>query len=289
MVTIFTCPKRFEGHAGRIQQNAILSWIRTGDNCEVVLIGDDDGVARFAQEHGLRHVPDVETNKSGVPLVRSIFQKGEQSASHPVVAYVNADIILGNQFVETVMKCAGCRNFLMSGQRTDLDFKELVNFEDKEWHSRIVSSAMTAGKKRGIAAIDYFAYRKGFWKDMPPFALGRFSWDNWLLYKARAMGAKLIDATSDVTAIHQNHDYQCGISTGGQVRDEEIEENRKYAGGRIYDLLDCTHGLHGNEIKPFRDAEHVWRRAWRLRERRPRVWGAMVSWKVRFLACWLFP
>jgi hypothetical protein len=36
---------------------------------------------------------------------------------------------------------------------------------------------------------------------------GRVYWDQWLAWKAKSTGAKLVDASRSVTAIHQNHDY----------------------------------------------------------------------------------
>ena len=144
MITIFTCPKAFEGNTAVIQRNAILSWVSMGNNCEIILIGDDDGVADFAGKHNLQHVPEVDKSKAGVPLINSIFEKGEKAASFPIVAYVNADIILGNDFVKAVEICSSQKKFLMVGQRIDLDVNELVNFDNGEWYRLLTSRATAA-------------------------------------------------------------------------------------------------------------------------------------------------
>ena len=52
-LTIFACPKGFVGRAGEIQRNAIRSWVRLGPDVEVILLGDDEGVAEAAQELGM--------------------------------------------------------------------------------------------------------------------------------------------------------------------------------------------------------------------------------------------
>jgi hypothetical protein len=49
---------------------------------------------------------------------------------------------------------------------------------------------------------------------IPPFALGRWYWDNWLVYRARRIGGALIDASACVMAIHQNHDYRHIVDLG---------------------------------------------------------------------------
>ena len=50
--------------------------------------------------------------------------------------------------------------------------------------------------------------------EIPPFALGRWYWDNWLVYRARRLGGALIDASACVMAIHQNHDYRHIVDLG---------------------------------------------------------------------------
>ena len=43
--------------------------------------------------------------------------------------------------------------------------------------------------------------------NVPPFAIGRLKWDNWLVWKARVQGFPIIDVTEAVTIVHQNHEY----------------------------------------------------------------------------------
>src|ERR1700683_3208554 len=61
-LTIFATPKKFDGHIGLIQRNAIASWIRMNPAPEVILFGTDPGTAEVAGEFGLRHVPSVKCN-----------------------------------------------------------------------------------------------------------------------------------------------------------------------------------------------------------------------------------
>ena len=63
------------------------------------------------------------------------------------------------------------------------------------------------GKLQIARSIDYFAFSRGLYPPMPPLAIGRFWWDNWLLWKARSLQAKVVDATKAVLVVHQNHDY----------------------------------------------------------------------------------
>jgi len=65
LLTLFTVPKRFAGHTGVIQRNATGSSKRLGEEVEVILCGDDDGVREAARELGARHFAHVERNEYG--------------------------------------------------------------------------------------------------------------------------------------------------------------------------------------------------------------------------------
>lgn len=45
MLTIFAAPKPFYGYIGVIQTNAIQSWLLLRPECEVILFGDEEGMA----------------------------------------------------------------------------------------------------------------------------------------------------------------------------------------------------------------------------------------------------
>src|ERR1700686_3381548 len=99
MFTLFAIPKHFRGHFATIQRNAILSWTRLAPRPEILLFGNEEGTAEIAHELGLRHFPEVARNEFGTPLLGDLFRKAEQQASSPLLGYVNADIILTNDFI----------------------------------------------------------------------------------------------------------------------------------------------------------------------------------------------
>jgi hypothetical protein len=43
---------------------------------------------------------------------------------------------------------------------------------------------------------------------VPPFAVGRPGWDNWMIYRARLLRIPVVDATRAITAIHPRHGYE---------------------------------------------------------------------------------
>ena len=206
MLTIFTIPKAFHGLNEIIQTNAIRSWLALCPQPEIILLGNDEGTAETASRLRVKHVADIECNEYGTPLVSSMFSIAQDIASHPLLSYVNADIILLSDFLPAV-KQVGLKSFLIIGQRRDLDFTELIDFNSPDWEVNLRKLVEERGKLHPPSGIDYFVFPRGLYRDIPPFAVGRTAWDNWLVYRARKSRATLIDATSAIMAIHQNHDY----------------------------------------------------------------------------------
>ena len=107
MLTLFTIPKAFQGHTGIIQRNAIKSWTLLDPGCQVILVGDDDGTDKAAEELNVRHISDVKRNEFGTPLLNHSFQLAEAEAAFPLICHVNADIILMSDFIEAVQRVKG--------------------------------------------------------------------------------------------------------------------------------------------------------------------------------------
>ena len=252
MLTLFTIPTPFLGHIGTIQRNAIGSWIRLRPKPEIVLFGDEPGTAGVAEQYGVRHVPAVRRNELGTPLVNDVFAQASRLGAHDVQCYINADIILLADFMEAIGRVAACRtSFLVVGRRWDLDQAEPLDFHEG-WEEQLTRRAHASGSLHGPTGIDYFAFRRGLWAEIPPFAIGRTIWDNWLLYHGRARGAALIDGTDAITAIHQNHDYGNFGDADRLWKGPEAQRNLKLAGGygNAFTLSDSSWRLSRHRLLP---------------------------------------
>ncbi|MBA7586253.1 hypothetical protein ES708_28249 [subsurface metagenome] len=206
MLTIFTAPKSFYGHIGVIQTNAIRSWLLLCPECEIILFGGEEGIAEVATKFGIRHISDVECSEYGTPLVSSIFRIAQDIASHQLMCYVNADIILMSDFLLAVQRFYKYP-YLMVGQRWDLDLKKPVDFDKHDWEAYLRERVAMHGKLHSRSGIDYFVFPRGLYDDIPPLTIGRPGWDNWMIYQTRSLKVPVIDATKVITAIHQSHDY----------------------------------------------------------------------------------
>ena len=186
MVTVFTTPKPFKGHSAVIQHNALKSWTLLRPRPQIILFGNEEGSAQIAAELNLTHVIDVERSGIGTPLVSSMFGIAHRLSANPLLCYVNADIMLTNEFVEALRVVHAVeRRFLMSGRRTNLDVEKPWDFSHPSWEAKLRDRAATEGVEGTSSAMDYFAFPRGVFDEVPPFVVGRARWDNWMIYSAR--------------------------------------------------------------------------------------------------------
>ena len=249
LITIFITPKGFDrDHIALIQRNAIRSWKALGADVDILLIGDDPGVEENAKALGVRYIRDVKRNDSGTPMLDDIFRLARENSDSPLLAYVNADIILKRDFVETSRKIlAREKKFLLVGQRWDLDVQVDLEFP-QGWESEFDKDLAARGRRHPAGGSDYFVYPRDIFTSIPPFAIGRSGWDNWMFYEARVKGWKLINCSKAINIIHQDHDYAHLPNGLPHYRQPESAENVKAAGGKrtIFTLLDCDHELDEN-------------------------------------------
>lgn len=212
MITFFTVQKENKGHIKVIQDNALKSWQLLGQ--EVLVL------------------EDCKCNQYGTPLVDSIFETAYLRASNDIVCYVNADIILMSDFVRKATDVIEQNDkFLMVGQRWDLDVTEPIDFSN-DWERVVRERVFLKGKLHGPTGIDFFLFVKGMLSDLPPFAIGRIAWDNWVLWRARNIGATVVDVTEYVMVVHQNHDYshlKVDVNTVTSWTGPETDENLRLA------------------------------------------------------------
>lgn len=209
MLTMFSTPKAFRGHVGLIQSNAIESWTRLSTDTDVILFGDEPGTADICARLGLTHVPNVATNEFGTPLLSDMFDQVRSRARHAIVCYSNADIIFMRDFYASLAKVREWRpEFLVVGRRCDLDLTKRISFDAETWDAELRDRAQSRGRLQEPSFIDYFAFSRSSIPRMPGFSVGRAGWDNWVVWNTRARNIPVVDVTSCVLAVHQNHDYR---------------------------------------------------------------------------------
>lgn len=251
MITIFSNPRPFKGRFDRIQRNAIKSWQQLNLECQIILFEDEEETtSKVACELGVQCIKDVATNEYGTPLLHDVFKKVKVASVHQILAQVNTDIILFNNFVaavENVVRQMKEVPFFMSGRRYDLDFNETIDFRQDIWRKNIIDLKNDRGKLHAFSGMDYWIFPKSLDFDPPAFVVGRPGMDSWLIFKCRSLGVPVIDATQMVTIIHQNHNYPTKKLSSYDI---ESAKNIELAGGfsRMMTLREANFVLYNSKV-----------------------------------------
>jgi len=251
LITLFSAPKPFTNpHIAMIQRNAIKSWTLLPD-VDVILLGEEQGLAEAARELGVKHVPHVERNANGVPLISSMFKLARENSNSDLLCIINADMILMPDFVEAARRSRLQRDkYVLLSQRWDLDVTAPLDFSG-DWSRGLRSMVNGQGQLHRPAGSDFFLFPRSCYVDIPNFTIGRAGWDNWMIYKARKENWAVIDCTPSVMIVHQNHDYAHLPGAKPHYDHPETNVNIRLAGGQAnvrYTILDSTHQLVGDTL-----------------------------------------
>ena len=255
-------------HIALIQRNALRSWQAMGEDVEIILIGSDEGIAETAAELDIRHLPDVPVNQLGTPLISGIFSLARKASQSPLLAYVNADIILFPELIGITRAVASqAEKFLMVGQRWDLEVTDPLYFEG-DWVPALKQRMREEGNLHTRTGSDYFVFPRSCFETIPDFTVGRAGWDNWMIYQARTQGWHTVDCSLGLDIIHQNHDYRHLPEGKPHYRLPETGENIRLAGGNrtIFVLDDASHRLVKGKLKKM---PLTWSRFWRELQNAP--------------------
>jgi hypothetical protein len=223
------------------QRNAVRSWRDARPASQVLLVGDDEGTAELAVDLGVDHVPEVARNDLGTPLLDDVLRIADREARAGLLCLLNGDLIVSDAFVGAALLLARWRRrFLMAGQCHDVH-RAPATSTDAE-----LRVAAEGAVLRGPEFLDYFVFPRGLFDSVPPFALGRTGFDNWLVWKAQVLGAPVVDVSRAVTVLHQSHGYR--HLPGGKAdayHGIETRRNWELAGGprHLRSLVDANYRL----------------------------------------------
>lgn len=246
-LTIFTCPKDFKGVYGMLQRNAIRSWLQLKPKPEIIIFGAEEVAAEFPD---CKCVPQVKCNKYGTPLVAELWRGAEEIGHGRILAYVNADIVLLQDWLDAIA-AIDLPEFVAVGKRWDWRSPYKLDFA-KEWDAQLMRTMKGGrGHLHASAGIDYFIFTRELYREIPAFAVGRVAWDNWLTNYPLKHGKPLVDITESATAIHQNHQYGTNGELGprGIWDGPEAQINKELAGFYWATTDQATHMVVSNMLR----------------------------------------
>ena len=209
----YTIPRAFEGEFDKLQRMAIESWQGAIPDARVVLMGDEPGTEEAAHELGCIYLSNLECNAQGTPLIRSAFTQMGRYGQDGLLCEISADIVLGADLADVLPAIERIERPFVVGQRWDIE----------------PGAAHETATLHPPCGVDYFIYRAGTLGSIPPFAVGRTAYDNWLIWAAmERWDLQVIDATEAITAIHVNHGYPAwDDGKQGLLSGMERQENQR--------------------------------------------------------------
>ena len=200
-----------------------------------------------AKKLGIQVEDTFEVNPYGTPLLRNMYVKAFASSQAYFAAYANADILIGEDFVQSVCAVANAirkgvvkKRVFVVGQRLNykLGTNDVIS-SDKEDHERKLSSWNRNSELFQANAEDYFIVsRQTFvWAKMPEYVIGRPSYDNCLVNQA-VIDSQIttIDSTGTISALHQTGDDG---NKAGHVYRADLDWNMRY----------CSKGYQKGSVK----------------------------------------
>jgi hypothetical protein len=204
---------------------AISNWISTSQTSRVVLVVDplefdvnrtlfreierDFGPGRLIYQYTLQ------TNRNKVPYISNWFKSAVQSAPFSVLTLINSDIFLPAGWVQIstqLLDIFGGSAFI-TGYRLnfDMDDEHLSRLKTTESYldfdiEQFVHSCDT--HPYSYRGMDFFTFLNhpgtNFFKLFPPFLMGKYEWDNWLMGKM-SQAHQTISMGPDFRVYHVNH------------------------------------------------------------------------------------
>jgi len=208
MLTLFTTCRPFDnGEFAAIQRNTMKTWTLLEPRPEIIVMGNEAGVADFCKEMGFRQA-DIEYSKHGTPMLDSMMSKAEEIASNNILLLVSSDVILFQSTMKALKALKEVENFCAVARKKQQQFFQELDFE-RDWKGQV----REALRWNLITSGDFFMYPKGFWGKIPPFIIVRTACDSWLFHEASRRDA-LIDLTPAVEIIDYKHSYSHRPETG---------------------------------------------------------------------------
>ena len=166
-----------------------------------------------------------------IPIVSCLMITGESHSHTDHVLFVNSDIIFANSIQEQLDRVKSSQigtDFVITGTRTDIVTQIALNaFTGKFTISTkdILNLAKREGISHGDVACDYFLYprKSSLARKMPPFILGNWRWDNWLLHEYMvSKKTKVIDASDTIVAVHIGNTATPLVNRPGAVHNSKL-------------------------------------------------------------------
>lgn len=203
-------------------RNAVRSWQKAFPDTPIMFFGKEASALRA--ELGI-YCKEAECNEYGTPLLNKMISWVQRDWITGRYMYINSDIVVFSDLTSCLEEVRHFYpQYLVTGRRTDVDSFGEIKFSNPPWAEILRTHALAQGKLMAACGADYFVFTHGMYQDMPPFAIGRTTFDNWMIYDCLMKGIPVIDATPRVLVVHQKH-----VQSDNSYIGPEAVENQRLA------------------------------------------------------------
>lgn len=208
MLTIFAACRPFEGRMRAIQRNAIETWRALPIENEILLIGNEDGIAEAALELGASHIPVAEEYQHGTFSIPVYERLARAHASGDMLLQISADCMLLSFFeAYDALTNFACKypSCIGVGRRWDIPFPDALDFSS-DWRAQLSDLKDRKGvlhPECGLDVIVFPADSEPFW---PEGLVGRPRGDGGIFRCGLDAGMQGVDITGGMIALHQEHE-----------------------------------------------------------------------------------
>ena len=192
----------------QIQTNSIWSWSQLVPIENIILFFDDENSCSFIRKvykniacHSFSSSNCLHTTYNR-PYISCAFDMAQQQTRTPILVFVNGDILLHTSVSHTISFVnAQLPQFLLVGCRRDFEMSHSENYSDPQ---KTLQDGLNNSRIHSTTGIDFIAFKTKARLFMPPFLVGVYRWDNWLLSEIiLRTNISVIDVTDSIFVIHQ--------------------------------------------------------------------------------------
>ncbi|KAI0566810.1 glycosyltransferase-like protein [Gracilaria domingensis] len=249
-IHFFTSPKPFVGADRDPQIRAINSWLQLNPRPLITLLGNGAGYAQVCSKFHLQHERNIDQTFLQVPMLNSMLHV-VNSSSADIVVFLNADILLFDDFLFAVRKLQTelSPGWLGIAARWDVSSTpyRANSLLRRSFRQHAVKQARTTGTLHTYGGVDLWVWDTSsgplLQGPIPRFIFGRGRYDNWLTHETIAQKRRsVVDLSEAVTLVHVTHNYN--LVKGVRTTDDLFWSNgaREKFETFINSYLSSSHG-----------------------------------------------
>ncbi|OHT06899.1 hypothetical protein TRFO_25006 [Tritrichomonas foetus] len=201
---------------------AISNWIMSSNQSRVILIINqmefdvnhslyDQITSEFGSDR-LIYQNSLKSNRNNIPYINNWFKSAISTTPFNILTLINADILLPPGWAETIRQIIEIfgETAFVTGYRLNFDIENYSYILNKSFNDfNFTEYAYSCNHSEySFRGMDFFTFLNhpgsDFFKTIPPFIMGKYEWDNWLIGKMNQL-YQTVTLGPNYRTYHINH------------------------------------------------------------------------------------